>query len=126
MFAISETGPRSAEARRGPSYSCGLCAAAHKVTPLNHSRDLAALSRNFFVFFCLGSKSSKSERTVSCAKRAFRDAGWKPLRSSGGNLDISRDCLFSLDRQRLYFAQRLQSPRAEAPQSGLEGRSHAL
>jgi hypothetical protein len=86
----------------------GLCAAPHEVAPLNHSRDLDALWRNFFVSFCLGSKAAKA-KGLSWAKRAFRDAGRKPLRSSGGNLDISRDCLFSLDRQRLYFAQLLSN-----------------
>jgi hypothetical protein len=49
----------------------GLCAVAQQVIPLNYSKDLAALVRNFFV-------------------------------------------------------QQLQSPGPEAPQSGLEGRSHAL
>jgi hypothetical protein len=58
---------------RGPSYLPGLCAAAHKVTPLNHSRDLDTLLRNFFVSFCLGSKAAKAKglfrRRTSISRR---------------------------------------------------------
>jgi hypothetical protein len=58
---------------RGPFCLPGLCAAAHKVTPLNHSRDLDTLLRNFFVSFCLGSKAAKAKglfrRRTSISRR---------------------------------------------------------